>query len=81
MFKVYIDGVEDPTTDSWSVSMRNNDTMNLYIGYYGYGGVNYFDDMIDEVQVWNRALSPDEVNMLYETKVTYPTQTNFSFSS
>jgi len=35
---------------------------------------------IDEVRIYNRALSAEEIRQLYETKVTYPTETSFSFS-
>jgi len=78
-FKVYIDGNQDPTTTDWSGTMRNNETMYLYIAYAGYMG-NYFNGTIDEVQIWKRALTEDEIKELYESKVTYGTQTNFSLS-
>jgi uncharacterized membrane protein len=35
---------------------------------------------IDEVQIWNRSLSAEEIKELYRSRVVYPTQTNFSFS-
>jgi len=36
---------------------------------------------IDEVQIWNRSLTADEIKELYESRVQYPTSTNFTGSN
>jgi len=39
-----------------------------------------FNGTIDEVRIWERALSADEINMLNESRVKVGTQSSFSFS-
>ena len=41
----------------------------------------YFNGTIDEVQIWNRSLTADEISELYQSKVTYPTTTTFTGSN
>jgi hypothetical protein len=43
-------------------------------------GDPYCNKTIDQVRVWNRSLSSEEIKLLYESSVTYPTQANFSLS-
>ena len=38
------------------------DTATVVIGTAGGGGIRYFLGMIDEVRIWNRALSDEEIN-------------------
>jgi uncharacterized protein len=63
---LYIDGVE--TAASASVTLRPADmgrTFYDYIGRSNYAWDPYFDGSIDEFRVYNRALSPAEIQALY----------------
>jgi parallel beta-helix repeat protein len=68
---LYIDGVlNEETSESGSIpsSIRIVDN-NFGIGYVdekGSLGAEYFDGKIDEVAVWNRALSAEEILEMYE---------------
>ena len=63
--KIYLDGnLEDTKINN------NGDTSNLegsYIGRYSSGDqdIHYFDGEIDEVGIWDRALSNNEIQRLY----------------
>jgi hypothetical protein len=61
--KFYINGVLD-STKSDTASIVSN-TGALYIGRDGNVGTNYFDGLIDEVAIWNRSLSAQEIKNLY----------------
>ncbi|OGI11652.1 hypothetical protein A3K64_00865 [Candidatus Micrarchaeota archaeon RBG_16_36_9] len=63
LFKVYINGTQDPKTFTWSGSI-NQTTGSLRVG--SYMNTNYFNGTIDEVKVWNKALSSTEItNEMY----------------
>ena len=63
--KIYIDGELKATQPlDGSVSIRNSTGISLGIGQMPTGGL-YFDGLIDEVRLYNRALSPDEIGQLY----------------
>ncbi|MFH1229843.1 MAG: LamG-like jellyroll fold domain-containing protein, partial [Candidatus Aenigmatarchaeota archaeon] len=73
---IYHNGVQyNGSSDQNNFSSNSN---NIYIGLAGSG--EYFNGTIDEVQVWNRSLSADEVRELYQSSAPYGTQTNFSLS-
>jgi hypothetical protein len=58
---LYVDGLlADTNTVSLSIA---SDNQNLLIGSFIAG--NFIDGSIDEVMVWNRALSPEEVGSLF----------------
>jgi len=60
--KLYVNGVLDNTwTDSGTPSSTTND---LGIGAYTSGQYS-FNGIIDEVQIWNRSLTADEIDQLY----------------
>lgn len=70
--KIYKDATEDTpyfedTNDS--INTDDTDTRRIVIGAYGYNSVlsQYFNGKIDEVGVWNRALSSTEITELYNT--------------
>ena len=46
----------------------------------GTEGSSYYNGTIDDVMIFNRSLTADEIKELYESSVTYGTQTNFSIS-
>jgi hypothetical protein len=68
---LYVDGVSDATAVSFSGSLRTNQTNSLTIGAddaaIGAGStpLNYFNGTIDDVRIYNRALSATEVANLY----------------
>jgi hypothetical protein len=63
--KYYLDGVQFDTDNS--TRTLNNPTGNLAIGnYYSSPGVNYaFRGQIDDLRYYNRVLTPDEIQKLY----------------
>ena len=60
--KIYINGVLDQTL-GWVGSFSNN--TNLRIGHDQFGAGRYFNGAIDDVRIYNRALSASEVKLLY----------------
>jgi len=74
--KIYFNGVEENSI-TYNKNFINTSDENLFIGSKkGIG--NFFNGTIDEVRIWNRSLSSDEIKELYESKVTYGTQTTFT---
>jgi hypothetical protein len=66
--KLYINGIlEGSTTTGTIPSSIGDDAGEISIGAEDTGGTpaNYFDGHIDEVRVYNRALSPTEITNLY----------------
>lgn len=68
--KIYIDGVEKCNglagTPSIDFGIEHSDESNnkprcFWIGY-SYNSERYFDGQISEVRIWNKALTPDEIN-------------------
>ena len=57
--RLYVNGAADSTTASLTGSLRTT-SHPLRIGHY-YGSTLYFTGSIDEVQLWDRALSVDEI--------------------
>lgn len=70
--KIYVDGVEKTTTGS--IPARPTETVSdLEIGWSQY--INeYFNGLIDDVRIYNRALSVSEIQQLYNlgTKISKP---------
>ena len=58
----YLDGVE---TDRGSISGINSSDDSFFIGQDGW--VNVFDGVVDEVRIYNRALSKDEIQHNYKS--------------
>ncbi|MBI5697808.1 MAG: LamG domain-containing protein, partial [Thaumarchaeota archaeon] len=64
--RLYVNGVEEGTPYALSAPLTVNNG-NLQIGWLGKSGYLYqFKGIIDEVQVWNRALTANDVNILYQ---------------
>ena len=85
LYKVYIDGVEKasgnaPTTSlDWSFK---NDNILGYRSELSTG--QNFDGLLDEVGIWDRALSAEEINELYELYNSgkgYPFQKDFQITA
>jgi len=67
---IYINGAPDKTTNGISVSMTPSD-LPLLIGAMTQGASGYdsnWNGAIDEVRIYNRALSSDEVKAIYEAE-------------
>ncbi|MBP9751907.1 MAG: LamG domain-containing protein [Candidatus Moranbacteria bacterium] len=64
--KIYVDGALQSGTDYSSAQARVL-TANLSIGNHQSAGTESFDGKMDEVRIYNRALSADEVVKLYKT--------------
>ncbi len=62
--RIYVDGSSDATPVSTGAAITGG-TENTILGAHSTAGSRGFDGIIDEVGVWNRALSADEVTTLY----------------
>ena len=65
-FKVYINGTQDATTATWSGSIKTT-TGSLKIG--SSTSSNYFNGTIDEVKIWNRSLTQEEITKVYNNQL------------
>ncbi len=61
MMILYIDGAEETSSTVASFSSINASGTSLKIGLYGSGNMQPFNGTIDEVRIYDRALSPQEV--------------------
>jgi len=66
LFHIYIDGKESTygTQTRATKTIYSDSSFNLQAGWRGWGG--YWKGSLDEVRIYNRALSPVEVRQLYE---------------
>jgi len=67
--KTYIDGVAT-STGAYSGSISYGSAPFL-LGYFGYGGI-YFDGLIDEITIFDSALSSSSVSAIYNGGVPLP---------
>ena len=74
--RLFINGVQQSETDNSGSLFNSNSTLLIGSDLTS----SRTNGTVDEVQIWNRSLTADEVNELYQSKVTYGTQTNFTFS-
>jgi hypothetical protein len=66
-------GTIGATNYNWTIGASFNGTNSLT--------QNIFNGTMDEVQIWNRSLTADEINELYQSSTPYFTQTNFTCSA
>lgn len=66
IFKIYIDG-EEYTTKTYVGTLVNASNRPLTLGWRG-SGSNYFTGSIDDVRLYNRALSANEIKLLYDSQ-------------
>ncbi len=67
--KIYVNGVKSSSisANTWSlVTVTDTTSIDANQFYVGRQGSNYFDGTMDEVRLYNRVLSSDEVRWLYE---------------
>ena len=62
--RIYTDGEEDDTVPE-TTSLNTNSGYPLSIGAFSTLDAGYFDGAIDDVRIYNRAFSDDEVKSLY----------------
>ena len=65
--KIYIDGTEIYSSDSYSDAIRTNSDQVLSIGATDWSGTQsyFFDCLIDEVKIYNYALTEEQIKMDY----------------
>ena len=63
--KIYKNGVLIQTTDLTNFVSINNTSFPFVIGGGGWGNSNYFMGKVDDLGVWNRALSQQEITTMY----------------
>ncbi len=62
---IYVNGsLDDGVLSRTPSSAQTNSTANVYMGQSG-DGINFWSGQIDDVRIYNRALSPSEVKRLY----------------
>ena len=71
---IYVDNVlKDSTTNSFG-NLAN--TANLFIGSSGAGtNIQWWNGKIDDIGIWNRALTTDEISNLYNANICYQSVT------
>ena len=63
---MYINGVKQTDTDSSTEPFQQGTGTDAYLGTWGSSNERNFDGLIDEVAIWDRALSSDEVELLHD---------------
>jgi hypothetical protein len=73
---VYVDGQNVAATSySGSISYSGSTTM---LGQHGGGGLHFLNGLMDDVRIYNRALSADEIKRLYKIGGTAKINTSIS---
>ena len=72
--RLYIDGQQAASTTSGVPSQIANTSADLWLGVQYHLGTtgNFLDGLLDEVAIYNRVLSPSEIEEHYQTGVTIP---------
>jgi len=70
--KLYLNGMQADTPFEYTNDPTNGTVNNLYVGM-DVNTYNTFDGVIDDVRIYNRTLTPDEVMLLYgnNTNITH----------
>ncbi|MBN2094796.1 MAG: hypothetical protein JW727_02010 [Candidatus Aenigmarchaeota archaeon] len=76
-FSIYVNGKPD-ASQKW-LDMADSMTNTLYIGY-GYGGTDrYWQGAIDEIRIFSRSLTGEEIRMIYQTNLRRINATDWGF--
>ncbi len=62
--KLYVNGLEVSNAVGFPTNLFNS-TATFFLGAYKTGAYGFYDGLMDEVGIWNRALTADEVVRLY----------------
>ncbi|MBU1004659.1 MAG: PKD domain-containing protein, partial [Nanoarchaeota archaeon] len=65
--KIYVDGILDNSVPANSLPLDNDRPVDIGSHWGGGARQRYFKGEIDEIKIWSRALSADEINQEYET--------------
>ena len=76
--RVYVDGKKQATCDFSGKKMKNNPTKKVTVGAASSGAQN-FNGSIDEVRIYDRALSADEVWLHYQSEFQKYNATEYRF--
>jgi len=68
VFKIYINGVESGYSSLTDVTTWNEDSSVTQVGRSINGSPLYFNGAMEDVRIYNRVLSPDEIATLYTNK-------------
>ncbi|MDD4878782.1 MAG: LamG domain-containing protein, partial [Candidatus Nanoarchaeia archaeon] len=68
-YECYVNGIASGEGGTLTGNNVATNGATLYIGGWGGGTANNFNGSIDEVMLWNRALSPEEINASYSAGV------------
>ena len=69
--KIYINGVQDPNTKP-APPVIHSSSYDLYIGRWRYSNTEWdcpFKGIIDELRIWKRALSAEEIKAYYNSRI------------
>jgi len=62
---IYVDGVLKATQGGSGINSSNDVSFYIGMGSAGAGAISYFNGLIDEVAIYNRALTPAEITDIY----------------
>ncbi|HDZ69172.1 MAG TPA: hypothetical protein ENH43_01990 [Phycisphaerales bacterium] len=71
IIKIYVDGQEDGSK-GYVGSLQQGQTNNVFIGKMETFDPSYFNGLIDDVRIYDRALSADQIQQLYEDGLSGP---------
>lgn len=77
--KAYIDGLNYVSTPTHvNGALRSLTGERLYIGNHGSSNVEYFNGSIDEVRLWNKTMSDNDINGQYLTNIQKYNATSYT---
>ena len=79
--KTYLNGMINQTKTASHNTLYLDDGRDLRIGVDHPGGPEFFNGFIDDIRIYNRALSPDEVEMIYRIEKPKVPLTNINFQT
>jgi hypothetical protein len=68
--RMYVDGVEEPTTGSIFAELSTSQTNDFFIGARPIDVIQYWYGSIDDVRIWSRALSIEDIQANMNVELT-----------